>query len=147
MSDSQEFEIDLVATAPNVAYEIVLITEALSKHTSRLTSRSRKIEEIREPYIRLTIFLPADYVGKAMKLCQDRRGEYVSLDYITTERVRLVYDLPLAEFIADFHDRLKSLTRGYASIDYEHVGYRKSDLVKVDVLIHGEPSMPFLYLP
>ncbi|MFY9383508.1 MAG: translation elongation factor 4 [Acetomicrobium sp.] len=143
----REFEIDLVATAPNVAYEIVLNDgSVIEAHKPSDFPDPVKIEEIREPYIRLTIFLPADYVGKAMKLCQDRRGEYVSLDYITTERVRLVYDLPLAEFIVDFHDRLKSLTRGYASIDYEHVGYRKSDLVKVDVLIHGEPVDAFSFI-
>lgn len=143
----REFEIDLVATAPTVAYEILLKDgEVIEARKPSDFPDPVKIEEIREPFIRLTIFLPSDYVGKAMKLCQDRHGEFVSLDYITPERVKLIYDLPLAEFIVDFHDRLKSLTRGYASIDYEQVGYRKSDLVKVDILIHGEPVDAFSFI-
>ena len=143
----REFDIELVATAPNVAYEVVLTDGSIIEaHRPSDFPEPTKIEEIREPYIKLTIFLPSDYVGKAMKLCQDRRGEFVSLDYITPERVRLVYNLPLAEFIIDFHDRLKSITRGYASIDYEHVGYRKSNLVKVDILIHGEPVDAFSFI-
>jgi len=143
----REFDIELVATAPNVAYEVVLTDGSIIEaHRPSDFPEPTKIEEIREPFIKLTIFLPSDYVGKAMKLCQDRRGEFVSLDYITPERVRLVYNLPLAEFIIDFHDRLKSITRGYASIDYEHVGYRKSDLVKVDILIHGEPVDAFSFI-
>jgi len=143
----REFDIDLVATAPNVAYEVVLTDgNIIEAHRPSDFPEPTKIEEIREPYIKLTIFLPSDYVGKAMKLCQDRRGEFVSLDYITPERVRLIYNLPLAEFIIDFHDRLKSITRGYASIDYEHIGYKKSDLVKVDILIHGEPVDAFSFI-
>ncbi|NLK29531.1 MAG: elongation factor 4, partial [Aminobacterium colombiense] len=105
-----------------------------------------EIEEVREPIIRLTTFLPSEFVGKAMQLCQDKRGNYVSMDYLSPERVRLVYDLPLAEFILDFHDKLKSQTRGFASLDYDYRGYSAADLVRVDVLISGEAADAFSFI-
>jgi GTP-binding protein LepA len=144
----REFGVELVATAPNVVYHIKLtdgtVTEA--RRPSDFPSDAAKLEEVLEPYIRVTVFLPDDYVGPAMQLSQEKRGVYVSMDYIAQGRVRLVYDLPLAEFIMDFHDRLKSATRGYASLDYEHVGYRPSDLVKVDILIQDEPVDAFSFI-
>ena len=110
---SREFGVDLVATAPNVVYQIVLTNQdVIEAHKPSDFPDQGRIEEIREPYIKLTIFIPEQYVGAAMQLCQDKRGTYVGMDYITPERVRLTYDMPLAEFILDFHDRLKSCTRG-----------------------------------
>jgi GTP-binding protein LepA len=97
-----------------------------------------EIEEIREPYIRATIVTPAAYVGAVMELCQGRRGEHVDMHYLSPERVQIRYDLPLAEIVLDFYDLLKSQSRGYASLDYEPLGNRTSDLVKLDVLLAGE---------
>ncbi|WP_029166293.1 translation elongation factor 4 [Aminiphilus circumscriptus] len=143
----REFNVDLVATTPNVGYQVVLTSgEILEAHRPSDFPDLGKIEEIREPYIKLSIFLPTDYVGKVMQLCQDKRGVYGSMEYITPERVRLVYELPLAEFILDFHDKLKSVSRGYASLDYEHVGFRQGNLVKVDVLLNDEPVDAFSFI-
>ncbi len=143
----REFNVDLVATAPNVVYHVLLTDgEVREIHSPAGLPEITRVEEIREPIIRITAFIPSDYVGKTMQLCQDRRGVFVSMDYITPERVRLVYDLPLAEFIIDFHDRLKSATRGYASLDYEQRGFQAADLVKVDVLINEEPVDAFSFI-
>lgn len=143
----REFNVDLVATTPNVMYQIVLPGgEILEAHRPSDFPDEGMIEEIREPYIKLTVFLPTEFVGKVMQLCQDRRGLFVGMDYITPERVRLSYDLPLAEFILDFHDRLKSVSRGFASLDYEHIGFRSGNLVKVDVLIGGDPVDAFSFI-
>jgi GTP-binding protein LepA len=98
-----------------------------------------KIEKIEEPYIKLTVHVPSDYVGAVMNLLNDRRGIQIKMDYVTSDRVTLVYDLPLNEMVFDFFDRLKSITKGYASMDYELTDYRPSDLVKMDVLINGDP--------
>lgn len=143
----REFNVELVATAPNVVYEIALTDGTIieARRPSDFPDPAR-VEEVREPFIRATVFLPDAYVGACMQLCQEKRGVYASMDYITPERVRLVYDLPLAEFILDFHDRLKSSTRGYASLDYDHIGYRVSDLVKVDILIQEEPVDAFSFI-
>ncbi|HPD97259.1 MAG TPA: translation elongation factor 4 [Synergistales bacterium] len=144
---NREFGVDLVSTAPNVVYQIVdkkgEITEA---HRPSDFPEQQFIEEVREPFIKVTSFVPADYVGKVMQLCQDRRGIFGGMDYITPQRARIVYELPLAEFIIDFHDRLKSATRGFASLDYEHSGFRASDLVKVDLLIGGDPVDAFCFV-
>lgn len=144
----REFGVELVATAPNVVYQIKLTDGSMieARRPSDFPNDITRQEEVLEPFIRATIFLPDGYVGPSMQLCQEKRGVYVSMDYITPERVRLVYDLPLAEFILDFHDRLKSATRGYASLDYEHTGYRASDLVKVDILIQEEPVDAFSFI-
>ncbi|MDR1515031.1 MAG: translation elongation factor 4 [Synergistaceae bacterium] len=144
----REFGVELVATAPNVIYQIKLTDGSVieARRPSDFPLDAAKIEEVLEPYIRVTIFLPDDYVGPTMQLSQEKRGVYVSMDYIAQGRVRLVYDLPLAEFIMDFHDRLKSATRGYASLDYEHTGNRASDLVKVDILIQEEPVDAFSFI-
>lgn len=144
---SREFGVDLVATAPNVVYQILLTNQSLIEaHKPSDFPEQVKIEEIREPYIKLTIFIPEQFVGAAMQLCQDKRGTYVSMDYITPERVRLTYDMPLAEFILDFHDKLKSCTRGYASLDYDHIGFRAASLVKVDLLLQDEPVDAFSFI-
>ncbi|MDR1019283.1 MAG: translation elongation factor 4 [Synergistaceae bacterium] len=144
----REFGVELVATAPNVVYQIKLTDGGVieARRPSDFPSDVSKVDEVLEPYIRVTIFLPDDYVGPTMQLSQEKRGAYVSMDYIAQGRVRLVYDLPLAEFIMDFHDRLKSATRGYASLDYDHIGYRASDLVKVDILIQEEPVDAFSFI-
>ena len=144
---SREFGVDLVATAPNVVYQIVLTNqEIIEAHKPSDFPEQVKTEEIREPYIKLTIFIPEQFVGAAMQLCQEKRGTYVGMDYITPERVRLTYDMPLAEFILDFHDKLKSCTRGYASLDYDHIGFRAANLVKVDLLLQDEPVDAFSFI-
>jgi len=144
---NREFGVDLVATAPNVVYQIVLTNQSIIEaHKPSDFPDLARIEEIREPYIKLTLFLPEPFVGAAMQLCQEKRGTYVGMDYITPERVRLMYDMPLAEFILDFHDRLKSCTRGYASLDYDHIGFRAANLVKVDLLLQDEPVDAFSFI-
>jgi len=144
---NREFGVDLVATAPNVVYQIVLTNgEVIEAHRPSDFPDPVKIQEIREPYIKLSIFMPDEFVGAAMKLCQDKRGTYVGMDYLTPERVRLAYNMPLAEFILDFNDKLKSVTRGYASLDYDHIGFRAANLVKVDVLIQDEPVDAFSFI-
>lgn len=144
---NREFGVDLVATAPNVIYQILLTDGTIMEaHRPSDFPDPSRIEEIREPYIKLSIFMPDKFVGAVMQLCQDKRGTYVAMDYLTPERVRLTYDMPLAEFIFDFHDRLKSCTRGYASLDYEHTGFRAANLVKVDVLLQEEPVDAFSFI-
>ena len=143
----REFGVELVATAPNVVYEVVTkdgcIIEA---HRPSDFPEIGEIQEVREPVIKISLFVPTEYVGKVMKLCQDKRGTYVSMDYLAPDRVRLVYELPLAEFIIDFHDKLKSQTRGYASLDYEFIGLKAADLVRVDVLVSGEAADAFSFI-
>jgi GTP-binding protein LepA len=135
----REYDLELLATTPNVEYEVSLTDgSTIAVHSpSEMPDRAR-IEEIREPYIRATILCPKDYVGPVMELCQERRGEHVDMSYLSSERVQLRYDLPLAEIVLDFFDQLKSRTRGYASLDYELIGLRPSDLVKLDILLAGD---------
>lgn len=143
----REFGVELVATAPNVIYEVTTKGKTvLEAHRPSDFPDISEIEEVREPIIRLTMFLPSEFVGKVMQLCQDKRGTFVSMDYLSPERVRLVYDLPLAEFILDFHDKLKSQTRGFASLDYEYRELKAADLVRVDVLISGEAADAFSFI-
>ena len=144
---NREFGVDLVATVPNVVYRIKTTSgQIIEAHRPSDFPDGSIIDEVLEPFIKVTGFVPAEYVGKVMQLCQDRRGVFLGMDYITPQRARLVYELPLAEFIIDFHDRLKSATRGFASIDYEHSGFKVSDLVKVDILIGGEPVDAFCFV-
>jgi len=144
---NREFGVDLVATVPNVVYQVKTTSgEIIEAHRPSDFPEASLIEEVLEPFIKVTGFVPAEYVGKVMQLCQDRRGVFLGMDYITPQRTRLVYELPLAEFIIDFHDRLKSVTRGFASIDYEHSGFKVSNLVKVDILIGGEPVDAFCFV-
>jgi GTP-binding protein LepA len=136
----REFDLDLVTTIPNVEYHVTLTNgEGLSvENPSRMPERGR-IESVEEPYVRIHIVSPAEYIGGIQKLCHDRRGEYLNLEYLDPDRVELRYDIPLAEIVLDFYDRLKSVSRGYAALDYELAGYRVSDLVKLDILLNGEP--------
>ena len=140
----REYDLSLVATAPNVEYRAHLAngTVELVDNPSALPP-SNEIEEIEEPYVTVTILTPTDYVGPLMDLAQSRRGEMTKLEYLSEERVELVYTLPLAEIVMDFFDVLKSRTRGYASLDYEPAGYRAADLVRVDVLLTGIPVDAF----
>jgi GTP-binding protein LepA len=135
----REYDLELLATTPNVRYEVLLIGgEKVDVRSPTEMPDPASIEEIREPYIRATIIAPVDYVGAVMELCQGRRGEHVDIHYLSPQRVQIRYDLPLAEIVLDFFDLLKSSTRGYASLDYEPIGNRASDLVKLDVLLAGE---------
>jgi GTP-binding protein LepA len=140
----REYELDLVTTVPNVEYHIVL-TDGTSTHIenpSALPDRGR-IERIEEPYVRARIMCPTDYIGAVQKLCHERRGEFREMHYLDTTRVEFIYELPLAEIVLDFYDKLKGSTRGYASLDWEFVGYRENDLVKLDMLINGDPIDAF----
>jgi GTP-binding protein LepA len=135
----REFNIEVVQTAPTVTYEIKMTDGSLKRidAPSELPNLTH-IEEIREPYIVCNLILPADGVGALMKLCEDRRGVYRKTEYIGSSRVILVYEMPLAEVIFDFYDRLKSATRGYGTMDYDLLGFRAGDLVKLDVLVNGD---------
>jgi GTP-binding protein LepA len=136
----REYDLDLLATTPNVSYEVALIGgESVEVHSPVDLPDPASIAEIREPYIRASVICPADRVGAVMELCQERRGAHVDMHYLSPERVQLGYDLPLAEIVLDFFDQLKSRTAGYASLDYEPTGLRPSDLVKLDILLAGEP--------
>lgn len=135
----REFHIDLIATSPSVIYEVTLTDgeEIIVDAPTKLPDR-QKIKEIREPYVKTSIFTPTEYIGPIMELCQNKRGIYKNMDYVSKERVNMHYELPLSEIIYDFFDKLKSYTRGYASFDYEIIGYRPSDLVRLDILLNGE---------
>jgi len=142
-----EYDVELVATAPNVVYEVVTQGgEIIEAHRPTDFPDASEIQEIREPFIKLSVFIPSEYVGRVMQLVQDRRGTYKSMDYLTPERVRLVYEMPLSEFIIDFHDKLKSQTRGYASLDYEFIGLKAAELVRVDILVNGEAADAFSFI-
>ena len=136
----REYGLNIITTAPSVVYKVTTIdgTEEMIQNPAKLPDPIQ-IEKIEEPYVRLSIHMPAEYVGVVMALCNDRRGIQEKLDFVTSDRVTLVYHLPLAEMVFDFYDRLKSSTRGYASMDYSLLDYRQSDLVKMDILINGEP--------
>jgi GTP-binding protein LepA len=135
----REYDLELLATTPNVRYDVELRGgEVVEVHSPAEMPDPAAIERILEPYIRATIIAPANYVGAVMELCQGRRGTHVDMHYLSPERVQLRYDLPLAEIVLDFYDQLKSRTAGYASLDYEQIGNRESDLVKLDVLLAGD---------
>jgi GTP-binding protein LepA len=135
----REYDLELLATTPNVEYEVELTdgTVVAVHSPSEMPDRAR-IEEIREPYIRATIICPKEHVGSVMELCQERRGTHVDMTFLSQERVQLHYDLPLAEIVLDFFDQLKSRTKGYASLDYDILENRPSDLVKLDILLAGD---------
>ncbi|BFU46400.1 translation elongation factor 4 [Krasilnikovia sp. MM14-A1004] len=139
----REFNLDLISTAPNVVYRVY--TEDAVEHVVTNPSEfpTGKIAEIHEPVVRSTVLVPNEYVGAVMELCQSRRGQMLGMEYLSSERVELRYTLPLAEIIFDFFDQLKSKTKGYASLDYEPSGEQVADLVKVDILLHGEPVDAF----
>jgi GTP-binding protein LepA len=139
----REFGLDLISTAPNVVYRVTMEdgTEIIVTNPSEFPSG--KIADIREPVVRATIISPSEFIGTIMELCQARRGSLDGMDYLSSERVELRYTLPLAEIVYDFFDSLKSRTRGYASLDYEARGEQSADLVKVDILLHGDPVDAF----
>ena len=136
----REAGLDLVTTIPNVEYRVTLTNgETVSvENPSKMPDRG-VIETVEEPYIRIHMVTPSDYIGGIQALCHDRRGEYVGLHYLDSNRVEIRYDIPLAEIVLDFYDRLKTISRGYAALDYEMAGFRKSDLVKLDILLNGDP--------
>jgi GTP-binding protein LepA len=140
----REFGLSLIATAPSVQYEVTLTdgTSIMVDNPSELPPMA-EVEEIREPWFTVTILTPTDYTGTLMDLCQQRRGELQKMEYLSPERLELVYRLPLAEVVTDFFDQMKSRTQGYASLDYEPAGYDASNLVKVDVLLNNVPVDAF----
>ena len=140
----REFNLALIATAPSVAYQVTTTTgEVIQVDAPSSMPPVNMIDKIEEPFFRASILTPTDYTGTIMELCQHRRGEMVRMDYISAERVEMVYRIPLAEVVVDFFDSLKSRTKGYASLDYEPDSYRESQLVKLDILLNGEPVDAF----
>jgi GTP-binding protein LepA len=135
----REYDLELLATAPTVEYDVTLTDgrEVVVHSPSDMPDRA-EIASIKEPYIRATILTPKEHVGAVMELCQERRGTHVDMTFLSQERVQLHYDLPLAEIVLDFFDQLKSRTKGYASLDYELIGMREGDLVKLDILLSGD---------
>ncbi len=134
----REFDLDLLVTAPTVAYQVTTpVGELVEVHNP--ADMPDELERVDEPYIRASIIVPKDYVGAVMELNNDRRGRFDHMEYLSEQRVHLTYDLPLAEIVFDYYDQLKSRTRGYASFDYDLAGYREGSLVRVDVLVGGEP--------
>ncbi len=136
----REYDLELLTTMPSVEYEVTLTDGTVGPvHSPNDMPDPARIASVREPYIRASILTPKEFVGQIMELCQERRGQPAGMHYLSAERVNLTYDLPLAEIVLDFFDQLKSRTRGYASLDYELTGLRESDLVKLDILLAGDP--------
>ncbi len=135
----REFKIDLITTSPSVIYDVTLTNgNKIVVDSPIKLPEKQKIQFIEEPYIKTNIFVPTEYIGSVMELCQDKRGNYISMDYIDKTRVNIHYEIPLSEIVYDFFDRLKSSTKGYASFDYEIIGNKPSDLVRMDILLNGE---------
>jgi len=139
----REFNLDLISTAPNVVYRVIMDDGKEIIVTNPSEFPGGKIAEVHEPMVRSTILTPSEFVGSIMELCQTRRGNLLGMDYLSEDRVEMRYTLPLAEIVFDFFDQLKSKTRGYASLDYEPTGEQSADLVKVDILLHGDPVDAF----
>jgi GTP-binding protein LepA len=134
----REFDLDLLVTAPNVAYRVKPLNEEwVEVHTP--ADLPDAFDEVEEPYIKASIIVPKQFVGQVMELCNDRRGRFDHLEYLSEQRVHLTYELPLAEIVLDYYDQLKSRTRGYASFDYDLAGFRPGNLARVDILVGGEP--------
>ena len=135
----REFNIPIIATSPSVVYEAKLTSgdTVMIDNPNEMPDRT-KISSISEPYIKTNIFVPTEYIGSVMELCQNKRGNYINMDYINKTRVNIHYEMPLSEVVYDFFDKLKSYTKGYASFDYEVIGYKESNLVKMDILINKE---------
>ncbi|WP_153733228.1 translation elongation factor 4 [Sporosarcina obsidiansis] len=135
----REFKIDLITTAPSVIYKVNL-TDGTSMNVDNpsMMPSAQKVDSVEEPYVKASIMVPNDYVGAVMELCQHKRGDFITMDYMDSTRVNVIYELPLAEIVYDFFDQLKSSTKGYASLDYELIGYKQSKLVKMDILLNGE---------
>ena len=136
----REYDLELLTTMPSVEYEVTLNGgEIVPVHNPTDMPDPASIEEIREPYIRASILCPKEYIGAVMELAQERRGDHSGMHFLSAERVQITYDLPLAEMVLDFFDQLKSRTRGYASLDYDLLGLRPSNLAKLDILLAGDP--------
>ncbi|MFS8631254.1 MAG: elongation factor 4, partial [Bacillales bacterium] len=136
----REFNIEIITTAPSVVYEVRKTNgEVLFIDNPSFMPERQEIEEILEPYVKASIMVPHEFVGAVMELCQRKRGQYIDMQYLDDIRVNITYELPLSEIVFDFFDQLKSNTKGYASLDYEFIGNRPSDLVKMDILLHGDP--------
>ncbi len=135
----REFNIDLITTAPSVIYNVHMTDdEVLKIDNPAMMPDAQKIAYVEEPYVKATIMVPNDYVGAVMEICQKKRGNFLTMDYLDNSRVSIIYELPLAEIVYDFFDQLKSGTKGYASFDYELIGYKESKLVKMDILLNAE---------
>ncbi len=135
----REFDLDLIATAPSVVYHVYLTDGSMLEiDNPAMMPAPQKIDHIEEPYVKASIMTPQDYIGPIMELCQNKRGEYVNIEYIDNDRRNVIYSLPLSEIVYDFFDKLKSCTKGYASLDYEISGYQTSRLTKMDILLNGE---------
>ncbi|GAB2459276.1 translation elongation factor 4 [Nocardioides hungaricus] len=139
----REFGLDLISTAPNVVYEVQMEDGSEHEVTNPSEFPEGKIAEVHEPVVRATILSPSDYIGTIMELCQTKRGSLLGMDYLSEDRVEMRYTLPMGEIVFDFFDQLKSRTKGYASLDYERSGEQAADLVKVDILLQGEPVDAF----
>ena len=139
----REYDLDLIVTAPSVIYKVKMVDgEVLMIDNPATLPDPQKRETIEEPYVRMEIYAPNDYNGTLMGLCQERRGDFIDMKYITTDRVTLIYEIPLAEVVTDFFDQMKSRTKGYASMEYHLIGYRPNNLVRLDVLINSERADP-----
>ncbi|MEQ6389392.1 translation elongation factor 4 [Bacillaceae bacterium S4-13-58] len=135
----REFKIDLITTAPSVIYQVELTDGSEQRiDNPSFMPDPQKIKEIREPYVKASIMVPNEYVGPVMEICQRKRGDFITMDYLDDIRVNILYEIPLSEIVYDFFDQLKSQTKGYASFDYELIGYKASKLVKMDILLNGE---------
>ncbi len=139
----REFDLSLISTAPNVVYRVITESGAELTVTNPSEFPDGKISQVFEPVVRATVLAPSDYIGAIMELCQGRRGMLLGMEYLSSDRVEIRYTMPLAEIIFDFFDQLKSRTRGYASLDYEPAGEQEADLVKVDILLQGQPVDAF----
>ena len=139
----REYDLDLIVTAPSVIYQVKMLDggELMIDNPSTLPDPQKR-EFIEEPYVKMEIYAPNEYNGTLMGLCQERRGDFIDMKYITTDRVTLIYELPLAEVVTDFFDQMKSRTKGYASMEYHLIGYKRNDLVRLDVLINSEKADP-----
>ena len=137
----REFDLDLIASAPSVEYRVQVMhrTRRSSSTTRRSMPTAGEIEAISEPWVAAQVITPTEYIGSLMELATGRRGEFENMEYLDPNRVNLHFEMPLGELIIDFYDQLKSRSSGYASLDYEFIGYRPGDLVKLDVLVSGEP--------
>lgn len=135
----REFNIELILTAPSVVYKVTLTDNSvlMIENPGKFPDR-QVIKQVEEPYVKTNVLVPTEYIGQVMELCQNKRGTFISMDYINKVRVNIHYDIPLSEIVYDFFDKLKSYTKGYASFDYEFIGYKISDLVRMDILLNGE---------
>jgi GTP-binding protein LepA len=135
----REFGVDLITTAPTVVYNVKTVKgETIKVESANMLPELQYIEKMEEPFILASIHVPNEYVGQVLALCEEKRGVQREIKYLTANRVMVVYELPLNEIVLDFYDRLKTLTRGYASFDYEPLDYRESDLVRLNILVNGE---------